>query len=82
MTAALPGSSVTEGAGSLEVRWISPGQLDAAVARWFGRFPAGVDSCEDSYLLDPDLRDSGSESILASSNPGGLASRMGATLGS
>ena len=27
--------------GSLEVRWIFPGQLEAAVARWFGRFPAG-----------------------------------------
>jgi hypothetical protein len=56
MTAALPGSSVTEGARSLEVRWIFPGQLDAVVAGWFGRFPAGVDSREDSYLLDPDLR--------------------------
>jgi len=51
----LPGSSVTEGARSLEVRWIFPGQLDAVVAGWFGRFPAGVDSREDSYLLDPDL---------------------------
>jgi len=56
MTAALPGSSVTEGARSLEVRWIFPGQLDAVVAGWFGRFPVGADSREDSYLLDPDLR--------------------------
>ena len=56
MTAALPGSSVTEGARSLEVRWIFPGQLGAAEAGWFGRFPLGVDSREDSYLLDPDLR--------------------------
>jgi len=56
MTAALPGSPATEGAGSLEVRWIFPGQLDAVVAGWFGRFPIGVDSREDSYLLDPDLR--------------------------
>ena len=55
MTAAWPGGSVTEGARSLEVRWIFPGQLDAVVAGWFGRFPAGVDSREDSYLLDPDL---------------------------
>jgi hypothetical protein len=54
--AALPGSSVTVEARSLEVRWIFPGQLDAAVAGWFGRFPAGVESREDSYLLDPDLR--------------------------
>ena len=56
ITAALPGSSVTEGVRSLEVRWIYPGRLDAVVAGWFGRFPAGVDSREDSYLLDPDLR--------------------------
>jgi len=55
MTAALPGSSVTEGVRSLEVRWIFPGQLDAMVTGWLGRFPLGVDSREDSYLLDPDL---------------------------
>ena len=40
---------------SLEVRWIFPGQLTAAVARWFGRFPAGLESREDTYLLDPPL---------------------------
>jgi hypothetical protein len=56
MTAELPGSSVTKGARSLEVRWLFPGQLDAVVAGWFGRFPLGADSREDSYLLDPDLR--------------------------
>ena len=43
------------GAPSLEVRWIVPGQLAAAVTRWFGRFPAGVESREDSYLVDPQL---------------------------
>jgi hypothetical protein len=32
---------------------IFPGQLETAVARWFGRFPVGVESREDSYLLDP-----------------------------
>ena len=53
MTAEPPESPVTEAVRSLEVRWIFPGQLEAAVARWFGRFPAGVESREDSYLLDP-----------------------------
>jgi hypothetical protein len=47
---------VTEAVGSLEVRWIFPGQLEAAVAGWFGRFPAGTESREDSYLLIPPLR--------------------------
>src|SRR5512140_3050815 len=56
MTADPPGSPVTEGARSLEVRWIFPGQLEAAVARWFGRFPARTESREDTYLLDPRLR--------------------------
>ncbi len=40
---------------SLEVRWIFPGPLDAAVARWFGRFPARTEAREDTYLLDPPL---------------------------
>ena len=56
MTAEPPDSPVSEGVRSLEVRWIFPGQLTAAVARWFGRFPAGVESREDIYLLDPPLR--------------------------
>jgi hypothetical protein len=56
MTAVLPQSLVTEGVRSLEVRWIFPGQLEAAVARWFGRFPAAEESREDTYLLDPQLR--------------------------
>jgi hypothetical protein len=56
MAAALWESRVTEGAGSLEVRWIFPGQLEAAVAGWFGRFPARTESREDTYLLDPQLR--------------------------
>jgi len=55
MTAEPPDSLVSEGAGSLEVRWIFPGQLAAAVARWFGRFPARTESREDTYLLDPPL---------------------------
>jgi len=55
MTAA-PGSSVIEGLRTLEVRWLVPGQLDAAVAEWFGRFPAETDAREDTYLVSPDLR--------------------------
>jgi hypothetical protein len=56
MTAALPERPVTGGIRSLEVRWIFPGHLDNAVAGWFGRFPARMESREDSYLLDPHLR--------------------------
>ncbi len=56
MMAEPPESPVTEGVPSLEVRWIFPGQLETAVARWFGRFPAWTDSREDAYLLDPQLR--------------------------
>ena len=55
MTAAQPEVPVTEGVRSLEVRWIFPGQLEAGMARWFTRFPAGTESREDTYLLDPHL---------------------------
>jgi hypothetical protein len=55
MTAELPQSPVTEAVRSLEVRWIFPGQLEAAVAGWFRRFPARTESREDTYLLDPQL---------------------------
>ena len=54
--AAAPGSSVIEGLRTLEVRWLLPGPLNAAVAGWFGRFPAETESREDTYLVDPDLR--------------------------
>jgi hypothetical protein len=50
-----PDSPVAEARRSLEVRWIFPGQLEAAVSGWFGRFPAGTESREDTYLLDPQL---------------------------
>ena len=56
MTAEPPQSPVTEGTRSLEVRWIFPGQLEAAVAGWFRRFPARTETREDTYLLDPQLR--------------------------
>jgi hypothetical protein len=55
MTAVLPDRSVTEGACSLEVRWIFPGPLETAVAGWFGRFPARTEAREDRYLVDPRL---------------------------
>jgi hypothetical protein len=64
VTAEMPGADaianlvaapVTEGVRTLEVRWIIPGRLEAAVAGWFGRFPAGTESREDIYLLDPQL---------------------------
>ena len=56
MTAEPPQSPVTEAVRSLEVRWIFPGQLETAVAGWFGRFPARTETREDTYLLDPQLR--------------------------
>ena len=56
MTAEPPHSPVTGAVRSLEVRWIFPGQLETAVAGWFGRFPAATESREDTYLLDPRLR--------------------------
>jgi hypothetical protein len=56
MTAEPPENPVAEGVRSLEVRWIFPGQLESAVARWFGRFPAETESRQDTYLLDPPLR--------------------------
>ena len=49
--AAAPGSSVIEGLRTLEVRWLLPGRLDAAVAGWFGRFPAEAESREDTAAL-------------------------------
>jgi hypothetical protein len=33
------------------VRWLRPGLLDAAVAGWFGRFPAEAESREDTAAL-------------------------------
>jgi hypothetical protein len=44
-----------EGARSLEVRWIFPGQLEAAMAEWFDRFPATAELQEDAYIVDPHL---------------------------
>jgi hypothetical protein len=49
-------SLLTEGARSLEVRWIFPGPVGTAAIDWFGRFPAEMESREDTYLLDPRWR--------------------------
>jgi hypothetical protein len=54
-TAASTAAPVSGGVCSLEVRWILGGRLGTAVAGWFGRFPVGVESREDTYLLDPRL---------------------------
>jgi hypothetical protein len=56
MTAESPDRPVTEAVRTLEVRWIFPGQMESAVAGWFGRFPARTESRQDTYLLDPQLR--------------------------
>jgi len=55
MTSAFADSPAIGGVRSLEVRWILPGQLESAVAGWFGRFPAQMEYRQDSYLLDPAL---------------------------
>ena len=86
MTPESPEIPVTEGARSLEVRWIFPGQLEAAVAGWFARFPARTESREDTYLLEPRLgglsvkvRGGGALEVKAyrgsPGNPGGCGSR-------
>ncbi len=51
-----PEGSVVKGVGAAEVRWILPGQLRAPIVRWFGRFPCGMESREDAYLIRPVLR--------------------------
>ena len=56
MTAEPAGSQVIGELQTLEVRWLLPGRLDAAVAGWFGRFPTETESREDTYLVEPDLR--------------------------
>ena len=76
IAATQPDRPVTEGVRSLEVRWIFPGPLDDAVAGWFSRFPAGVESREDAYLLSPRLRG------LSVKTRGGLALEVKAFRGS
>ncbi len=56
MTTERPDGLAIDGVRSLEVRWIIADRLDSEVSEWFGRFPAVLESREDSYLLDPHLR--------------------------
>jgi hypothetical protein len=51
----LPDDPLATPVGSLEVRWIFPGEPETAIARWFRRFPAETRTFEDIYLLDPHL---------------------------
>jgi hypothetical protein len=56
MAAQQPEGPGVEGIQSLEVRWIFPGRLETTMTEWFGRFPAVLESREDSYLRDPRMR--------------------------
>jgi hypothetical protein len=54
MMPAVPGQALPLGpVDSLEVRWIVPGLLEAAVQDWFARFRAGTEAREDTYLVWP-----------------------------
>ena len=53
--ASLVAAPVPDAVGSLEARWIFPGQLQGAVAGWFGQFQGGTESRVDTYLLSPQL---------------------------
>ena len=56
MTAASAGDPAAGPVDSLEVRWIVPGQLPPGMLEWFARFPAGTETRQDAYLLQPRLR--------------------------
>ena len=55
MAAELVEDLVAAPVDSLEVRWITPGPLGTAMREWFARFPAGTETREDAYLLQPRL---------------------------
>jgi hypothetical protein len=55
MVAALVEDPTAAPVDSLEVRWINPGPLGTAMREWFARFPAGTETREDAYLLEPRL---------------------------
>lgn len=55
MAGAQPEGPLTAGIRTLEVRWILPGELETAVAGWFGRFTGGTESRQDTYLVSPHL---------------------------
>jgi len=56
MAAALVEDLVAVPVDSLEVRWITPGPLGTAMREWLARFPAGTETREDAYLLQPRLQ--------------------------
>jgi hypothetical protein len=56
MAAALVEGLAAAPVESLEVRWITPGPLGTALREWFARFPAGTETWEDTYLLQPHLQ--------------------------
>jgi len=56
MTAAPAEDPAAGPVDSLEMRWIVPGQLPPAMLEWFARFPAGTETRQDAYLLQPRLR--------------------------
>ena len=47
------------GAMSLEVRWILPGQVPAAMIEWLGPFDVAIERREDQYLLNPSSEELG-----------------------
>jgi hypothetical protein len=55
MTVAATAGPHIDGTRSLEVRWIFAGRPAAAMADWFGRFPAQNVTLTDVYLVDPHL---------------------------
>lgn len=55
MTAAPAGDPAAGPVDSLEVRWIVPGQVRPAMLEWFARFPAGMETRQDAYLIQPRL---------------------------
>ena len=56
MIAAPAEDPAAEPADSLEVRWLVPGQLPSAMIEWLARFPAGTETRQDAYLVEPRLR--------------------------
>ncbi len=56
MMAALAEDPTAGPVDSPVVRWIVPGQLPSAMLEWFARFPAGTETRQDAYLLQPRLR--------------------------
>ena len=56
MTAAPAEDPAAGPVDSLVVRWTVPGQLPPAMFGWCARFPAGTETGQDAYLVQPRLR--------------------------